>query len=92
MQYRPNLGYVYPEQSDEHMIKVKHLRDTNFDENHKYYNPTFCHKLKRVLLVICLYTFGYFAATIRYGLKIHGRKQFKKNKKKYTKINPKEVL
>jgi len=83
MYYRHNLDYVYPEKSDEHMIKVKHLRDTNFDENHKYYNPTFFHKLKRVLLIICLYTFGYLAATIRYGLKIHGRKQFKKNKKIY---------
>ena len=83
MYYRHNLDYVYPEKSDEHMIEVKHLRDTNFDENHKYYNPTFFHKVKRGLLVICLYTFGFLAATIRHGLKIHGRKQFKKNKKLY---------
>ena len=81
MYYRHRLKYVYPERSDEHMIKVKHLRDTHFDENFKYYNPTFWHKLKRVLLVISLYTFGFLAATVRYGLKIHGRKQFKKNKK-----------
>ena len=81
MYYRHNLDYVYPEKSDEHMITVKHLRDTNFDENYKYYNPTFWHKFKRFLLIISLYSFGYLAATVRYGLRIHGRKQFKKNKK-----------
>ena len=32
MYYRHNLDYKYPERSDEHMITVKHLRDTNFDE------------------------------------------------------------
>ena len=31
MQYREDLGYKYPERSDQHMIGVKHLRDTNFD-------------------------------------------------------------
>lgn len=35
MYYRPNLGYNYPARNDEHMIEVKHLRDTNFDENYK---------------------------------------------------------
>lgn len=32
MAYRKDLGYVYPERSDEHMITVKHLRDTHFDK------------------------------------------------------------
>ena len=36
MAYRKDLGYVYPERSDEHMITVKHLRDTHFDENYEY--------------------------------------------------------
>ena len=33
MYYRHNLDYKYPNRSDEHMITVKHLRDTHFDEN-----------------------------------------------------------
>ena len=53
MYYRHNLDYVYPERSDEHMIAVKHLRDTNFDEHHKYYNPTFFHKFKRKNFAHC---------------------------------------
>ena len=36
MAVRRNLGYIYPERSDEHMITVKHLRDTHFDENYNY--------------------------------------------------------
>ena len=81
MYYRNNLGYKYPDRSDEHMITVKHLRDTNFDENYNYYDKTFWNKIKRAVLLVCLYLVGYLAATLRYGLKIHGRKQFKKNKK-----------
>ena len=41
MNYREDLGYVYPERSDEHMITVKHLRDTNFDEKFNYLDKSF---------------------------------------------------
>ena len=46
MYYRHNLNYQYPERSDEHMITVKHLRDTHFDENYPYYPKGFWHKIK----------------------------------------------
>ena len=36
MYYRHQLNYAYPDKSDEHMISVKHLRDTHFDENYQY--------------------------------------------------------
>ena len=62
------------------MIEVKHLRDTNFDENYPYYNKSFWAKTSRVILSIALYLVGYLAATIRYGLKIHNRKVLKENK------------
>mgnify|MGYP003289848611 CR=1 FL=1 len=35
MYYKEDLGYKYPNSSDEHMITVKHIRDTHFDENYK---------------------------------------------------------
>lgn len=81
MYYRENLGYVYPERSDEHMITVKHIRDTNFDENYNYLDKRFIYKVKRVILWILLNTLAFTVCTIRHGLKIYGRKQFKKNKK-----------
>ena len=42
MYYRHNLDYKYPDRSDEHMITVKHLRDTNFDENYKFFPEGAC--------------------------------------------------
>lgn len=80
MYYRHNLDIRYPERSDEHMISVKHLRDTNFDEHYQYLEKGFWHKFKRGVLLVCLYLVGYHAATLRYGLKIHGRKNLKKHK------------
>lgn len=80
MNYREDLGYVYPERSDEHMITVKHLRDTNFDEKFNYLDKSFFYKVKRVLLWIGLQIVGFPAVTIRHGLKVHGRKNLKKHK------------
>ena len=83
MYYRHNNNFKYPNRSDEHMISVKHLRDTHFDENYKYYNRNAWNKIKRFFLVIVLYTVGFLAATLRHGLKIHGRKEFKKYRKQF---------
>ena len=83
MYYRHNLDYKYPERSDEHMIEVKHLRDTNFDENFEYLEKGFWHKFKRAVLWILLNPLVFTVVTIRHGLRIHGRKEFKKHKKEY---------
>lgn len=80
MSYRKNLGYVYPSRSDEHMIKVKHLRDTHFDENYQYLEKGLWHKIKRIALWICLNLFVFLVCTIRHGLKIKNRKILKKHK------------
>ena len=83
MYYRHNLNYQYPERSDEHMITVKHLRDTHFDENFQYLEKGLWHKIKRVALWISLNLVAFPVVTIRYGLKIHGRKNLKKYKKDF---------
>lgn len=83
MYYRHNLDYKYPERSDEHMITVKHLRDTHFDENYQYLEKGFWHRFKRAILWIVLNPIVFTVCTIRYGLKIHGRKNFKKHKKEF---------
>ena len=80
MYYKEDLGYVYPSRSDEHMISVKHLRDTHFDVNYNYYDKTFFNKVKRFVLRIALYLVGFPVCTIRHGLKIYGRENLKKHK------------
>lgn len=81
MYYKEDLGYKYPERSDQHMITVKHLRDTHFDENYQYLPKGFWHKVKRVCLWITMNTIGFLSCTIRHGLKVHGRKNLRKHKK-----------
>lgn len=82
MYYKENLGYVYPDRSDEHMLKVKHLVDTNFDENFQYLPKSFWYKVKRVLLWIALNTFVFaVCCNLIHGLKIYGKENIKKHKK-----------
>jgi len=83
MYYRHNLDYKYPERSDEHMIEVKHLRNTNFDENYKYLPTGFWHKINRGIVWLALNLLAFPVCTIRHGLKIHGRKKLKKYKKEF---------
>ena len=80
MYYKKDLGYVYPDRSDEHMLKVKHLRDTHFDEKYPYLDKSFFYKVKRVFLWIALNTVVFPVCTIRHGLKIYGKENLKKNK------------
>ena len=80
MSYRKDLGYVYPNRSDEHMITVKHLRDTNFDENYPYLDKSLWFKIKRVILWVALNLLAFPVCTIRHGLKIEGRSIIKKHK------------
>ncbi|MBO5224415.1 MAG: 1-acyl-sn-glycerol-3-phosphate acyltransferase [Clostridia bacterium] len=83
MNYRPNLGFEYPERSDEHMITVKHLRDTHFDENYQYLPKGFWHKVSRAVLWVLLNTVVFFVVWLRHGVKIFGRDKLKKHKKEF---------
>ncbi len=83
MYYRHNLDIQYPERSDEHMITVKHLRDTHFDEKYQYLEKGFWHKIKRAALWVCLNLVAFPICTIRHGLKIYGRDILKKHKKEF---------
>lgn len=83
MYYRHNLDLTYPERSDEHMITVKHLRDTHFDENYEYLPKGFWHKVNRVVLWLALNLVAFPVCSLRHGLKIYGRKNLKKHKKEF---------
>lgn len=80
MYYKEDLGFKYPERSDEHMLEVKHLRETHFDENYQYLEKGFFHKIKRGALWLALNLFAFPVVTIGYGLKVYGREKLKQNK------------
>ena len=71
MYYKEELGFVYPEKCDEHMINVKHIHDTNFDENYPYLDKTKFYKFKRILLTIGLYVILFPFLYFKYGLRIY---------------------
>ncbi len=80
MRYKPKLKYTYPEKTDQHMIKVPHIVDTNFNKDYNYFDDSKKYHFKRFLMNVFLYTIGYHIISIRHGLKIVGRDKLKKNK------------
>lgn len=80
--YRHELPYEYPEKSDEHMITVKHLRDTNFDENYEYLEKGAWHKIKRGFLSCMLYGIIFPLIWVTHGLRIYGRKNLKPHRER----------
>ena len=80
MYYRHNLDYKYPERSDEHMIVVKHLRDTKFDVNYPYLDKSFLYKVKRVVYWILVTAIVFPLMRLTHGLRIYGKENLKKHK------------
>ena len=73
MYYRHNLDYKYPERSDEHMIEVKHVRDTNFDVNYPYLDKSFLFKVKRVIYWTLVNAIVFPLMRLTHGLRISER-------------------
>lgn len=80
MYYRHNLDYKYPERSDEHMIEVKHLRDTNFDVNYPYLDKSFIYKIKRAIYWTLVTLIVFPLMRLTHGLRIYGKENLKKHK------------
>lgn len=84
MYYRHNLDYIYPDQCDQHMIDVPHLRDVDLNEDYPYRQKSIGYKLRRALLWLLCNGFVFFLLRITHGLKIHGKQNLKKHKEELT--------
>ncbi len=80
MYYRHNLDYTYPDKCDGHMLKVKHLRDVNLDENYPYLPKGFWFRCQRVLLRALQNTLLPLVVWLAYGIRVHDRKKVKSYK------------
>ncbi len=83
MYYRHDLPYKYPEKSDEHMIIVKKKKEVIVDQDYPYISRGFWGWFKRTSFWIVANCLAIPAATIRHGLKIYGKKNYKKHKKEF---------
>lgn len=72
--------FPYPEQTDQHYLKLKKDRGIVFDSNYKYVDKSPAMKVKSFLLRILLCCVVFPVVRIRQGLKVKGRKNLKKHK------------
>ena len=80
MYYKHELDIKYPERCDDHMIEVKHLRDTQFDKDYKYLNKSFGFKLLRGAYWLLVNAIVFPIMRISHGLRIYGKENLKNNK------------
>ena len=83
MYYRHNLNYQYPERPDEHMLKVKRVREVKLDENYPYLQKGWWWKVKRAVFWTLVTLIVFPLMRLTHGLKIYGKKNYKKHKKAF---------
>ena len=79
--YVPDVGIIYPEKPDAHMLEVNEVKDVVVDENYPFYDKSFKFKFGRFWLYVLMNTLVFLLCHIRYGLKFKGRKNLRKYKK-----------
>ena len=79
--YVPDLGIVYPEKPDGHMVEVIPLREVTIDENYPFLNKSFKFKFIRFFMYIGIFVLVFPLSIIRYGIKVEGRDILRKHRK-----------
>ncbi len=72
--------FPYPEQTDQHYLKLKRNRGIVFDSNYPFVDNRFCFRMGSFFLRILLNIIVFPVVRIRMGLKVEGRKNLKKHK------------
>ena len=85
MYYRHSLDYTYPDRSDEHMISVKKLRETNFDEKYDYVPRGAKKAFLRSSFFLAFNLLAFPVCYVRYGLRYFGKENYKRYKKELKK-------
>lgn len=83
MYYRHGLDYQYPDQSDQHMIKVRKVRSLKFDESYPYLPKGKRYALVRIMYWLAVNIIVFPLLRLTHGLRIYGKKNMKKHKKEF---------
>lgn len=73
--------YPFPENTDEHYLKIKKNNGAIFDENYPYIDDSLGFKFKSKMVRILLCTIVFPMTKFKLGLKIKGKQNLKKHKK-----------
>ncbi len=79
--YIPKIKYVYPEKTDDQLIKVDKKRKVKLDPGYYDHLKRFMFKLGQFFFRIAFVCIAYPAVYIRYHLKVEGKKNLKPYKK-----------
>ena len=77
----PDMNLTYPENPHERMIFPPKIREVVVDEHYPYLMKSFREKFFHYLIYAGIFTIVFPIHWLRYGLKIKGKKNLKKNKK-----------
>ena len=79
--YKPDLGIVYPDKPDEHIVELKVTHDVTVDENYPFLDKSLKFRFVRRLQHLGSHTLVTVMCLVRYGLRIEGRKILRKHRK-----------
>jgi 1-acyl-sn-glycerol-3-phosphate acyltransferase len=79
--YAPDMGIVYPSRPDEHLEPVPRGHELILDENYPFLDRSIGHRLRSALLYLGIFIIVFAVSPVRFGLKIEGRKNLRKNRK-----------
>lgn len=78
--YIPDTGITYPDVPTTYLVPAEKLREVRVDENYPFLDDSPCGKLRSFLVYTACFLFAFPLNKIRYGLKIVGRKNIRKNR------------
>lgn len=82
--YVPVTGIEYPEKPDQPILFPKKLREVVIDEHYPYLDKSFFARLRHVAIYLGIFVLVFPVQKVRYGLKIEGRENIRKNKKLFA--------
>lgn len=79
--YIPKVDIEFPENPNEPWIHPEIVNPTDFENNYPFLDKSFKHRLMSNLIYIGMVVIVFPLQKIRYGLKVKGRKNLRKNRK-----------
>lgn len=79
--YIPEMGINYPSVPDEHIRKPVYTHEVDVENNYPFLDRSFKARLMNFLIYLGIYVIVFPMHKIKYGLKIEGRKNLRKNRK-----------
>ena len=83
--YIPDTGIKYPDIPTTYIVPAEQIRKVTVDETYPFLDNSPSGKLRSFLVYTICFLFAFPLNKIRYGVKIVGRKNIRKNRKLFAK-------